>query len=142
MIMKMYLNIRLLRLLLFSVMCALMLPMGTSCNDNEEPDISIGYYLTIQPLIPIYTIGDFHPSAHGDIIGKITSQMKQQIDKVYPVPDLQGNDGAVIMACDSVYAMYDQSNMQSNASCVATLYRARMSGIVVKKSQPLKVYRF
>jgi predicted phosphoadenosine phosphosulfate sulfurtransferase len=76
------------------------------------------------------------------MIGNMTLQMKEKIDEVYPVHDMQGNDAAVLMACDEVYDMYQQSGMQNNAMCIATLYRATMSGIIVKKSTPLKTYRF
>ena len=129
-------------MLLLTLLCVMSVSMFTSCSSEEEPETSIGYYLSVQPRTAIYQRGGMPPDAKEFLIGNLTLQMKEKIDEVYPVHDMQGNDAAVLVACDEVYDMYKQSGMQANAECIATLYRARMSGIIVKKSYPLKTYRF
>lgn len=131
-----------LKLMLLSLLCVMSASLFTSCVGEDEPETSIGYYLSVRPRTAIYQRGGLPPGAKEYMIGNLTLQMKERIDEVYPIQNMEGNDAAVLMACDEVYDMYQQSGMQSNAMCVATLYRARMSGIVVKKSTPLKTYRF
>ena len=135
-------NIVSIRLMVLMLLCVMSSSLFISCVGEDEPEISIGYYLSVRPLLPIYQRGGLPPDAKSYLIGNMTLQMKAKIDEVYPVHDLQGNDAAVLKACDDVYDMYQQSGMESNAMCIATLYRARMSGIVIKKSTPLKTYRF
>ena len=114
----------------------------TSCNSDDEPDLVVGYYLSIHSRVRIFSRGGLPPDPKEHMIGKMTIMMKQRINDVYPVRDLEGNDAAVIVACDDVYDMYKESHMQANAECVVVLNRAWMSGIVVKQSKPIKTYRF
>lgn len=114
----------------------------TSCNSDDEPDLVVGYYLSVQSRVKIYSRGGLPPAPKEHMIGKMTIQMKERINEVYPVRDLVGNDAAVMMACDDVYDTYKESHMQANAECVVILNRAWMSGIVVKQSKPIKTYRF
>lgn len=136
------LSIALLRMLLLSILCVVSVSVFTSCTGEDEPETSIGYYLSVKPRTSIYQRGGLPPGAKEFLIGNLTLQMKEKIDEVYPVHDMKGNDAAVLVACDEVYDMYVQSGLQHNAECIATLYRAQMSGIIVKKSHPLKTYRF
>ena len=142
-----------LRLLLPLLLIACLLDF-TSCKGDDEPESSIGYYLMIQPRVPIKTAGGMPPPPRYKMIGDMTRLMQKGIHEVYPVHDMQGNDGAVITACDSVYRSYaevyrDSAMVASNTlgatfhtDCVVVLYRARMTGIIVRQSWPLKTYRF
>lgn len=126
----------------------------TSCTGDDEPESSIGYYLMIQSTIPIKTLGGLPPPPKNKLIGDLTRQMQQSINEVYPEHDLQGNDAAVIEACDEVYLAYLETYRNKSAAatntvgngmktdCVATVYRARMSGTIVRQSRALKTYRF
>ena len=117
-----------------------------ACTADEEPETAIGYYITIQSK---------YPMPKEKMIGDITSGMQAAIRKVYPVHDQQGDDYAVIRACDDLYRSYyeayrDTSAVISNtltggsraSECNVVLYRARMSGIIVRASYPIKTYRF
>ena len=139
---KQVLNIGLLRMLLLSLLCIVSVTVFTSCTSEDEPETSIGYYLAVKPRTAIYQRGALPPGAKEFLIGNLTLQMKEKIHEVYPVQNMKGNDAAVLVACDEVYDMYKQSGQQHNAECVATLYRALMSGTIVKKSIPIKTYRF
>ena len=139
---KMIFNSLSLKLVLSLLLCVFAVPLFTSCTSEDEPETAIGYYLSVEPRTAIYDRGGLPPGAKEYMIGNITLQMKEKISEVYPVHDMQGNDAVVLKVCDEVYDMYKQSGLQSNAECVATLYRAKISGIVVKGSTPLKRYRF
>ena len=105
-----------------------------ACTADEEPETAIGYYITIQSKYPIRALGGMPPMPKEKMIGDITSGMQAAIRKVYPVHDQQGDDYAVI------------SNTLTGGSraseCNVVLYRARMSGIIVRASYPIKTYRF
>ncbi len=126
-----------------------------ACTADEEPETAIGYYITIQSKYPIRALGGMPPMPKEKMIGDITSGMQAAIRKVYPVHDQQGDDYAVIRACDDLYRSYyeayrDTSAVISNtlmggsraSECNVVLYRARMSGIIVRASYPIKTYRF
>lgn len=125
-----------------------------SCTGDDEPESSIGYYLMIQTRVPIKTAGSMPPPPKYKLIGDLTRLMQKGIKEVYPKHDMQGNDGAVITACDDVYLSYteiyrDSAMVATNTlgatfhtDCVVVLYRARMTGTIVRASYLLKTYRF
>lgn len=114
-----------------------------ACSSDDEPEItSIDYYLSIQTPYAIYRSGALPPPPKEDMIGKLTLKMKKRIHEAYPERDMQGNDAAVLVACDEVYKEYRETGLKSNTMCVATLYRARMSGMIIKQSTPIKQYSF
>lgn len=125
-----------------------------SCKGDDEPEVAINYYLMVQTKVPIYSAGGLPPPAKNKLIGDITKVMRKNIDEAYPVHDLQGNDAAVIAACDDAYRSYtevyrDSAMVATNTlgatfhtECVVVLYRARMSDMIVRASYPLKTYRF
>ena len=134
--------------------CALLMALA-ACDSSEEPTSAIGYYVMVQPKYPIYSTGGMKPLPKEHLIGEITRKMKMGIDEVYPVRDQRGDDVAVIMLCDSLYRCYYETYRGSNrvgansltgsslsAECVVCLYRARMSGYVVRGSVKLRTYRF
>ena len=131
-----------LRRFFLALMCIGMLAPLASCVSEDEPETSIDYYLQIESRVPIKSMGDIAPAPKGNMIGILTSEMKKKIREVYPVRDMQGADPDVMMACDQIYREYQEANIQTNCECVAVLYRARMSGDIIKKSVKLKSYRF
>ena len=143
------------RLFVLLLGCAVLVITLVACDSSDEPTSDIGYYLMIQPKVPIYAMGGIAPPPKDHMIGQITKKMKQKIDEVYPRHDQQGKDAAVMAVCDSLYRCYYETyrgdnsvaanglaGRGGNADCIATLYRARMSGYIVKSSTPLKTYRF
>lgn len=126
-----------------------------ACDSSDDEPTAIGYYVMIMPKVPIYSMGGIAPPPKEHMIGEITRKMKRGIDEVYPVRNQQGNDVAVMMVCDSLYRCYYETyrggssvsanglaGTGGNTDCVVTLYRARMSGYIVRSSTPLKTYRF
>ena len=113
-----------------------------SCTNDDEPEVVINYYLSIQTRTRIYRRGGLPPDPKEDMIGKLTTKMRARIRETYPNPDLEGNDAAVIVACDEIYRQYLETGLRERVECVATLYRARMSNSIVKQSTPIKNYYF
>ena len=153
--MKHRLHFNIVQRVLISLLGCFVLISLAACDNSDEPTSAIGYYVMIQPRVPIYSMGGLAPPPKDHMIGEITRKMKKGIDEVYPVHNQQGNDAAVIQLCDSLYRCYCETyrgdNRVSanglvysggNADCVATLYRARMSGYIVKGSTPIKTYIF
>lgn len=114
-----------------------------ACSNEDEPEItSIDYYLSVQTPYAIYRSGGLPPAPKEDMIGKLTLKMKKRIHEAYPSPDLQGDDAAVLVACDEVYREYLETGFKENTECVATLFRVKMSGTIVKQSTRIKNYYF
>lgn len=132
----------LMRRLMMALVCFALLATMASCTSEDEPEVGIDYFLQIESRVPIKSVGDIAPAPKGNMIGILTSQMKKKIKEVYPVRDMQGDDTGVMVVCDEVYREYQDANIQSNCECVAILYRARMSGDIVRGSVKLKTYRF
>lgn len=134
--------INLMRRLKTAFVCFAVLATMASCTSDDEPEVGIDYYLQIESRVPIKSSGGIAPPPKGNMIGILTSEMKKRIKEVYPVRDMQGDDTGVMIVCDEVYRDYQDANIQTNCECVAILYRARMSGDIVKGCVKLKTYRF
>lgn len=129
----------LLRLLPLALMCLVSALILTSCESNDEPDMCIDYYLTIESRVPLrYTM-----DPRADMMFKITKQMKNAIDEVYSKHDMTGNDLQVIVACDYVFEQYCQTYVPGyqSSQCVLLLYRARRVNGLIRQSVKLKAYR-
>ena len=70
------------------------------------------------------------------------TRLMAAIRRVYPKPEANGNDAAVIAACDQEYAEYVDmySGMSENFTCVFHLVRATMKGGIIKQNETLKTY--
>ena len=127
------------RWLLLALIGACSLLNFVSCS-NDEPDMYIDYYLSVQSSVPIYNRGEMLPlpSAYGSI-GNITKLMQEGIREVYPVKNLQGNDNKVISVCDQTYYMY--ANRDNGATiCTVQLFKVLRAGTLIKERQCLKCY--
>ena len=140
--MKRYQFFSLLQRALMALLCLGSLAVFNSCINDDEPETGIDYYLMIQPRNPIKGAGEMAPPPKNHMIGILTSRMRERIQEVYPHRDMKGADADVMVVCDAIYREYQESGMQTNCECVAELYRARMSGPIVKQSTKLKSYRF
>ncbi|MBR5685789.1 MAG: hypothetical protein IKX18_06535 [Muribaculaceae bacterium] len=138
-------------LLLLMLAMAVILPSAvlTSCGD-DEPDLNIGYYMSINSKVRLnLTENDESQGTsaqpEADMLSYTIVRMREALKIAYPQPNKYGNDAAVITALDNIYkdyhAMY--GHYEKNTVCVVKVYRARMDDEgVVKKSTPLKTYRF
>lgn len=136
-------------LALLIVAMALIAPSLTSC-DNDEPDLLIGYYMTIQSKVRL-NLSEMDESQgtssqpDADVLSQTIVRMRKALHEVYTHPSTQGNDAVVISALDYIYNEYHDmyGSIEKNTVCVVKLYRARIDDEgVVKKSTPLKSYHF
>jgi len=132
----------LLRRAMMALFCLGALAMFSACSDVDEPETGIDYYLLIESRVAIKGSGDIAPPPRENTIGILTSRMRQRIQQIYPHRNLQGDDAAVMGVCDEIYREYQEAGMLTNCECVATIYRARMSGPIVKQSVKIRSYRF
>jgi len=128
-------------MMLLAIMAVVAVSFLASCA-SDEPETGIDYYLSLQPRTRIFARGGLPPDPKEDMIGKITLQMRLSIREHYPTLTDDGDDAAVLVACDEVYRLYLESGMKSHTECVATLYRAKMCGTIIRGSTPIKNYYF
>ena len=131
-------SMRSLRALLLSLMCAMAVSVFTSCENNNEPDEWIAYYVSIESRAPMYGT----PKVQNDMMVTVTKLMKDAILEAYPVQNIVGDDAAVMKACDEAYSNYRifYPSGKQNTQCVLKIYRTRMENDVVRQSMPLKTY--
>lgn len=117
-----------------------------SCG-HDEPDWLIGYYMHINSQVPISTEEDGqgttsdNPAA--DVLSITIRNMKDAMRRAYPVNTRQGNDAAVLTACDSVYRSYNLSygDQKRNTVCVVKIFRAHMDEEgIARESRLLTTY--
>ena len=128
---------------------ALILPSLTSCS-SDEPDLFIGYYMSINSKVRL-NLSEMDESQgtssqpEADMLSYTIVRMREALQIAYPQPNKYGNDAAVITALDNIYQPYHEmyGHYEKNTVCVVKLYRARMDEEgIVKKSTPIKTYRF
>lgn len=121
----------------------------TSCG-SDEPDLLVGYYMTINSQVRL-NLSEMDESQgtssqpEADMLSYTIVRMRNALHEVYTHPSTQGNDAVVIAALDYIYNDYHSmyGAFEKNTVCVVKLYRARLDEEgVVKKSTPLKSYRF
>lgn len=121
----------------------------TSCG-NDEPDLMVGYYLSINSQVGYMATteneeqGTMSDSNYGNVLYTTITKMRQALHNAYPIASKDGNDVAVLSACDNIYREYKSmyGALEKNTICVAKIYRARMDGEIVVSSKTLTVYHF
>ena len=111
----------------------------TSCGDDEPSATVIDYYVEVEE--------EFLINSSTDLIDRYYNprdMMREVIRAAYPKPDIQGNDQAVIDACDELYYRYYSmySGREDHLTCKLHLVRARMEGTIVRQSERLRTYVF
>ncbi len=132
-----------LSLLLFPLMSL------TSCGDDES-DLMVGYYLSIQSQVGYMSSsenegqGTMSDSNYGNVLYTTITKMRQALHNAYPIVSKEGNDVAVLSACDNIYREYKNmyGALEKNTICVVKIYRTRMDGDIVVNSKTLTVYHF
>lgn len=115
------------------------LVMFTSCGDDEPKSTVIDYYLSVEESLLVN--GSKEQVARFE---NPKTRMMTAIRRVYPTPDINGNDAAVIAACDEEYAEYVNmyNGMSENVTCVLHLVRATMKGGIIRQNETLKTYTY
>ena len=110
----------------------------TSCGDDEPSGTVIDYYLDIEEAFLING-----STGHTDRYDSPIVRMQNAIRKAYPNPDKNGNDEAVVAACDKEYetyvAMYTSEGGE-HFTCLFHLVRATKRGTIVVQNKELKTY--
>ena len=120
-------------------MCIVLVSVLAGCDKADEPTFTIDYFFMVTCNPP-----DYEPVPKSDPAYTVTAVMKDSIRRVYPKATIQGDDGAVIAACDKVYYRYlaEHPEAAQYFYCVARLYRARMRGSIVASYTTIKSYNF
>lgn len=126
------------RQLAFALLLLLPLVAFTSCGDDkDEPTSTIDYYLEVEEEFLVDGAVD-----HTDRYYSPITLTREALRKAYPEPNAQGDDEAVINACNEVYSryitMYD--GKAEHLTCLYHLVRATKSGDIVKQGERLKTY--
>ena len=113
------------------------LVMFISCGDDEPKSTVIDYYLSVEENLLVDGSKE-----HATRFENPKTRMMSAIRRVYPTPDVNGNDAVVIAACDQEYAEYvDMYNgMSENLTCVLHLVSATMKDGIIRQNETLKTY--
>ena len=125
--------------LLFSLLFLGTITILTSCGSDEPQNVVIDYYLYIEEEFLVDG-----STSHTDRYYDPIARMKTAIKAAYPVPDKQGNDEAVIEACDKEYETYFTfyNGGEEHLTCKFELVRATMSNDIVRSNETLKTYTY
>lgn len=110
----------------------------TSCGDDDEPKGTvIDYYINIEEEFLVNESNNNPGRFHNPV-----QRMREAIRKVYPTPNTEGADLAVIAACDQerddYYQMY--TGMPEHLTCLFHLMRVVKDGTRVRQSEKLRTY--
>lgn len=127
------------RMLVLSLVLASPLIMLTSCGDDEPESTVIDYYLSVEENFLVNGSKE-----QAERFENPKTRMMTAIRRVYPTPDVNGNDAAVIAACDQEYAEFVDmySGMSDNLTCVFHLVRATMKDGIIRQNEQLKTYTY
>ena len=128
------------RLLLLAIIVVSGLGVFTSCGDDDDKTNAIDYYFEVEEQFLVNGSKDRTTMYQNPI-----PLMQDAIKKAYPTPNPQGNDQAVLAACDQAYkdyvSLYEDLN-DDNLTALIHLKRAvRINGLI-KESVNLKTYHF
>ena len=111
----------------------------TACGNDDEPDMTIGYFIEVEEEFLVNGAQD-----HTDRYYSPVTMMKEVISTAYPKPTVNGDDDAVIQACDELYQRYISmyNGKAEHLTCLMHLVRAHLSGSIVKQSERIRTYNF
>lgn len=111
-----------------------------SCGDDEPKTAVIDYYFDIEEVFMINGATIERSPYYNPI-----DRMNEAIRKVYPAPNVSGDDDAVIAACDEEYQAYNtmyESVIGDHLTCLIHLMRVTKQDGIVKQSERLKTYQY
>lgn len=127
------------RELLFSLLLIGTITALTSCGNDEPRPMVIDYYLSVEEEFLVNG-----STSHTDRYYDPIARMNTAISTAYPFADTQGNDDAVIEACDKEYETYQEfySGGKEHLTCLFHLVRVTMSNGIVRSNETLKTYYY
>lgn len=122
----------------------------TSCG-HDDPELKVGYYLSVSSSEAYMASSDdedqgtMSDTQSGNVLYTTITRMKQAVRNAYPAPQNNGDDAAVLVACDKIYRDYKRmyGEYEKNTICVVKIMRTSLNdeGIVVG-SRTLTTYSF
>lgn len=127
------------RLWLISAFSCLLLGGLSSCGSDEPEGNSIDYYMEVEEEFLVNGSANY-TDRYKEHNPKV--MMMEAIRRVYPNPDLTGNDVAAIAACDEVYVRFYEmyTGNGDHLTCLMNLVKAYKEGGIVKRTELLKTY--
>ena len=109
-----------------------------SCGDDDEPQGTvIDYYINVEEELLV----NGESNSTGRFLNPVT-RMRDAIRSVYPTPNAQGADMAVLAACEKeqmdYIAMY--TGLPEHLTCMFHLMRVVKKGTRITLSEKLKTY--
>ena len=123
--------------LLFSLMVFGTITTLTSCGNDEPESTVIDYYVSIEKEFLVNG-----STSRTDRFENPITRMRTAIATAYPTPNTQGDDDAVIAACDKEYETYLSlyTGGKDHFTCLFHLVRATKKDGIVKSNETLKTY--
>lgn len=130
----------------FGLLLSIMMMAGalctlTSCGNDEPANGLIDYYLEVEEQFLVNGSTDGTSRYDNPI-----NLMKEAIQKAYPTKTEQGNDQAVMAACDKAYEdyvnLYEGDLRDENLTALVHLKRVVRRGGIIRESENLKSYQF
>lgn len=121
----------------FSLLLLGTMAFVSSCGNDEPSSTVVDYYLDIEEEFLINGSTQLTDRYYSPI-----TRMRTAIRKAYPTPDAQGNDAAVVEACNKEHEEYKEMYLGEghHFTCLFHLVRVVKAGSVVKESEPLVTY--
>ena len=109
----------------------------TSCGDDEPNSTVVDYYVNVEEEFLVNG-----SNVIADRFYNPVTRMRDAIKNVYPTPDANGKDEAVVAACDKEYETYCKMYRGNGEhfTCLFHLVRTIKKGTVVKQSETLRTY--
>lgn len=125
--------------LLFSLMVFAAITTLSSCGNDEPKSSVIDYYLRIDQVFLVDG-----STSHVDRYYNPIHRMRSAISAAYPEPDANGNDEAVIAACDKEFETYQSlyAGGDEHLTCLFDLVRVTKVNNIVRSNETLKTYQY
>jgi hypothetical protein len=110
----------------------------TSCGDDDGPKGTVvDYYVSVEEQFLVNGSTDKIDRYENPV-----TRMRNAIRKAYPEPNINGNDEAVLAACDKEYETYVEMyrGYGDHFTCLFHIVRAVKKGDVVKENVTLQTY--
>ena len=129
----------LLTMLLISTVCLAAMVTFSSCGDDEPNGEVIDYYLSIEEEFLVDGSID-----HTDRYFNPIARMKKAMREAYPTPNAQGDDDAVIAACDKEFETYQSfyTGRSEHLTCLFHLVRVTKNNGIIRHNETLKTYYY
>lgn len=111
----------------------------TSCgSDDDEPKGTVvDYYVNVGEVFLVNGSTNTTTRYQNPV-----NRLNEAIRKVYPTPNAQGADEAVVAACDAEYTTYREmyTGLPDHLTGLFTLVRVVKQGTRIKQSEDIRIY--